>query len=75
MEEPEEKEAMAGAGYHSPSQARWAAKESAKTPGDFFTKCNNDWIMGFASALAFNLITAILPILIAGIAILIIWRG
>jgi membrane protein len=30
---------------------------------------NNDWVMGFASALAFNLITAILPILIAIIAI------
>src|SRR5579859_2887926 len=31
----------------------------------FFNKFNNDWVMNFASALAFNLITAILPILIA----------
>jgi membrane protein len=70
MEEPEEKEAMAtGAEQHSTSGVEWAAKESAKTLRDFFTKFNNDWVMGFASALAFNLITAILPMLIAIIAI------
>src|SRR5258708_8078099 len=70
MEEPEEKEAMAtGAEQHSTSGVEWAAKASAKTLRDFFTKCNNDWVMGFASALAFNLITAILPMLIAIIAI------
>src|SRR5258708_24784850 len=66
MEEPEEKEAMAtGAEQHSTSGVKWAARESAKTLRDFFTKFNNDWVMGFASALAFNLITAILPMLIA----------
>src|SRR5215469_11167909 len=66
MEEPEEKAAMAtGAEQHSTSGVEWAAKESAKTLRDFFTKCNNDWVMGFASALAFNLITAILPMMIA----------
>src|SRR5258708_959413 len=70
MEEPEEKEAMAtGAEQHSTSGVKWAARESAKTLRDFFTKFNNDWVMGFASALAFNLITAILPMLIAIIAI------
>jgi membrane protein len=70
MEEPEEKEAMAtGAEQHRTTGVRWAAKESAKTLRDFFTKFNNDWVMGFASALAFNLITAILPILVAMIAI------
>src|SRR5258708_23059281 len=58
-----------GAEQHSTSGVKWAAKESAKTLRDFFTKFNNDWVMGFASALAFNLITAILPILIAIIAI------
>ena len=58
-----------GAEQHSTSAVQWAAKESAKTLRDFLTKCNNDWVMGFASALAFNLITAILPILIALIAI------
>jgi len=35
----------------------------------FWTKMNNDWIMTFASGLAFNLITAIFPIAIAIIAI------
>src|SRR6266566_15062 len=58
-----------GAEQHSTSGVKWAAKESAKTLRDFFTKFNNDWVMGFASALAFNLITAILPMLIAIIAI------
>jgi uncharacterized BrkB/YihY/UPF0761 family membrane protein len=58
-----------GAEQHSTSAVQWAAKESAKTLRDFLTKFNNDWVMGFASALAFNLITAIVPILIALIAI------
>src|SRR5260370_36496263 len=58
-----------GAKQQSTSGVKWAAKESAKTLRDFFTKFNNDWVMGFASALAFNLITAILPMLIAIIAI------
>src|SRR5258706_15410964 len=58
-----------GAEQHSTSGVEWAAKESAKTLRDFFTKFNNDWVMGFASALAFNLITAILPMLIAIVAI------
>ncbi len=54
---------------HKTTGVRWAAKKIAKTLRDFFTKFNNDWVMGFASALAFNLITAILPILIAIVAI------
>ena len=50
------------------------AKQGAKSLMGFFNKFNNDWVMNFASALAFNLITAILPILIAilGVAGLII---
>ncbi|HZU66564.1 MAG TPA: YihY/virulence factor BrkB family protein [Ktedonobacteraceae bacterium] len=35
----------------------------------FFSKFNNDWVMNFASGLAFNVLTAIFPILIALIAI------
>lgn len=35
----------------------------------FFTKFNNDWVMNFASGLAFNILTAIFPILIALLAI------
>jgi membrane protein len=46
-----------------------AAKTGAKSLQEFFTKFNNDWVMTFAAALAFNLITAILPILIALLAI------
>lgn len=45
------------------------AKKGAKSLRGFFDKFNNDWVMNFASALAFNLITAILPILIAIVAI------
>ncbi|HEU0000547.1 MAG TPA: YihY/virulence factor BrkB family protein [Ktedonobacteraceae bacterium] len=45
------------------------AKKGVKSLKGFFTKFNNDWVMNFASALAFNLITAILPILIAIVAI------
>lgn len=41
------------------------ARQGVKSLMGFFNKFNNDWVMNFASALAFNLITAILPILIA----------
>lgn len=44
-------------------------KQGAKSLLGFFNKFNNDWVMNFASALAFNLMTAILPILIALLAI------
>lgn len=52
------------------SAMKKATKASVKSLRDFFTKFNNDWTMGFASALAFNLITAILPILIAIVAVI-----
>lgn len=58
-----------GAERHRTSTASRAARKGARILGEFFTKVNNDWMMGFASALAFNLITAILPILVAMIAI------
>ena len=58
-----------GAKQHRTSGVEWAVRECAKTLRDFFTKFNNDWVMGFASALAFNLITAILPMLVAIIAV------
>src|SRR6266704_3876735 len=35
----------------------------------FWTKFNNDWVMNFAAGLAFNLITAIFPIVIAIVSI------
>jgi len=52
-----------------PSAISKAVKRGAQTLQAFFTKFNNDWVMGFASALAFNLITAILPMFIAIVAI------
>ena len=54
---------------HLRTDAEQGAKEGVKSLKDFFTKFNNDWVMNFASALAFNLITAILPILIAIVAV------
>src|SRR5260221_12400814 len=56
--------------HHDSSEARQAAKKDSKSLQAFFTKFNNDWVMNFATGLAFNLITAIFPILIAIIAIL-----
>src|SRR6266481_7772595 len=55
--------------HHDSSEARQAAKKDVKSLQAFFTKFNNDWVMNFATGLAFNLITAIFPILIALIAI------
>src|SRR5205085_7412156 len=46
------------------------AKKEVKTLREFFTKFNNDWVMNFASGLAFNLLTSIFPIIIAIISIL-----
>jgi membrane protein len=52
-----------------PSAVYLTVKQGAETLQAFFNKLNNDWVMGFASALAFNLMTAILPMLIAIVAI------
>jgi YihY family inner membrane protein len=51
------------------SQAKQTAQIDLKTLQAFWSKFNNDWVMNFAAGLAFNLITAIVPILIAIIAI------
>ncbi len=45
------------------------AKKEVKPLQGFFTKFNNDWVMNFASGLAFNLLTSIFPIVIAIISI------
>jgi membrane protein len=60
---------VAGIQPPRPSAVYLTVKEGAQTLHAFFNKCNNDWVMGFASALAFNLMTAILPMLIAIVAI------
>jgi membrane protein len=51
------------------SEAKQAVEKDAKSLQAFWTKFNNDWVLNFASGLAFNLITAIFPILIAVIGI------
>src|SRR5215469_5236837 len=45
------------------------AEKNARPIRQFITKFNNDWVMNLASGLAFNILTAIFPILIALIAI------
>ena len=44
--------------------------KGVKSLQEFVTKFNNDWVLSFAAALAFNLIIAIFPILIALLGIL-----
>src|SRR2546429_7059172 len=51
------------------SEFKQAAEKDFKTLQAFWTKFNNDWVMTFAAGLAFNLITAIFPVVIAIIAI------
>ncbi len=51
------------------SQAKKTIVKHTKSLQAFWSKFNNDWVMNFASGLAFNLITAIFPIFIAIIAI------
>jgi membrane protein len=55
--------------HHDSSEVKQTAAKNVKSLKAFFTKFNNDWVMNFAAGLAFNLITAIFPILIAIIAI------
>ncbi len=51
------------------SEAKQLAEKNVKSLQAFWTKMNNDWVMTFAAGLAYNLITAIFPIVIAIIAI------
>jgi membrane protein len=44
-------------------------EQEARPIKQFIAKFNNDWVMNFASGLAFNTLTAIFPILVALIAI------
>ena len=50
-------------------EAKQVSEKNIKILPAFWTKINNDWVMTFAAGLAFNLITAIFPIVIAIIAI------
>ena len=51
------------------SEVKQTAEKDVKSLQAFWTKFNNDWVMNFAAGLAFNLITAIFPVVIAIIAI------
>ncbi len=51
------------------SGAKQTIQKDIQSLQAFWTKFNNDWVMNFAAGLAFNLITAIFPIVIAIIAI------
>lgn len=52
-----------------PQEVVQDAEKDVKTLQRFWTKFNNDWVMNFASGLAFSLLTAIFPIVIAIISI------
>src|SRR5437764_5673226 len=51
------------------SKAVEKAEKEAQPIKQFIAKFNNDWVMNFASGLAFNTLTAIFPILVALLAI------
>jgi membrane protein len=61
--------------HHLKTEVEQDTNKGTKSLKGFFDKFNNDWVMNFASALAFNLITAVLPILIALVAIVGITYG
>lgn len=51
------------------SASRGSVQNGARLMQQFFMKFGNDWVMGFASGLAFNLLSAIFPIFIALLAL------
>src|SRR6266567_7691296 len=63
------KEAPTATEQQQTSGAPQPFEKGVKSLQAFWTKFNNDWVMNFAAGLAFNLITAIFPIVIAIIAI------
>jgi membrane protein len=63
------KEAHTPTKQQKTSETKQAVGKNVKSLQAFWTKFNNDWVMSFAAGLAFNLITAIFPIVIAIIAI------
>ncbi len=55
---------------HDVAKVAKTAEKDVKPLQQFLTKFNNDWVMNFAAALAYNLLMAIFPIAIAIIVIL-----
>lgn len=58
------------AAKHGVEKVAKTAKKDVKPLQQFLTKFNNDWVMNFSAALAYNLLMAIFPIAIALLAIL-----
>jgi YihY family inner membrane protein len=52
-----------------PAEVAQTAEKEAKSFKDFFSKFSNDWVMNFSAGLAYNVLTAIFPIVIAIISI------
>ncbi len=59
-----------GAAKQDVAKVAKTAKKDVKPLQQFLTKFNNDWVMNFSAALAYNLLMAIFPIAIALLAIL-----
>lgn len=59
-----------GAAKQDVTKVAKTAEKEVKPLQQFLTKFNNDWVMNFAAALAYNLLMAIFPIAIALLAIL-----
>ena len=53
----------------NPLAVKQTAKKGFTSLQAWITKFNNDWVLSFASGLAFNLMVAIIPIIIAIIAL------
>jgi membrane protein len=52
-----------------PAQVLQAVEQKTRPATTFLNKFNNDWVMNFAAGLAFNILTAIVPIIIAIVSI------
>jgi len=52
-----------------PTEVVQSVEKDIKPATTFFTKFSNDWVMNFAAGLAYNILTAIVPIVIAIVSI------
>lgn len=60
---------VSGAEHPIPAENARVISRSLKSLRSFITKFNNDWVLSLASGLAFSLMVAIIPLLIALIAL------
>ncbi|HEY7417454.1 MAG TPA: YihY/virulence factor BrkB family protein [Ktedonobacteraceae bacterium] len=52
-----------------PTEVVQTVEKGIQPATTFFTKFNNDWVMNFSAGLAFNILTAIVPIVVAIVSI------